>query len=87
MSARNSTGFGVVGRAAAETAALRRLQNDLGNTPPTSPRVCTETGRSNLTHNESNVALSKRRDHFLGFLGGFILTIIIYHAATDSGSR
>jgi hypothetical protein len=51
MSARNSTGFGVVERAAAETpinsvsastrqsrcreqaAALRRLQNDLGNTP------------------------------------------------------
>jgi hypothetical protein len=34
MSARNSTGFGVVERAAAETAALRRVQNDLGNTPP-----------------------------------------------------
>jgi antitoxin component HigA of HigAB toxin-antitoxin module len=32
MSARNSTGFGVVERAAAETAALRRLQNDFGNT-------------------------------------------------------
>jgi hypothetical protein len=29
----NSTGFGVVERAAAETAALRRLQNDLDNTP------------------------------------------------------
>jgi hypothetical protein len=33
MSARNSTGFGVVEQAAAETATLRRLQNDLGNTP------------------------------------------------------
>jgi len=33
MNARNSKGFGVVERAAAETAALRRLQNDLGNTP------------------------------------------------------
>jgi len=33
MSARNSTGFGVVERAAAETAALRRLQTDLGNMP------------------------------------------------------
>jgi hypothetical protein len=30
MNARNSKGFGVVERAAAETAALRRLQNDLG---------------------------------------------------------
>jgi translation initiation factor IF-1 len=33
MSARNSTGLGVVERAAAETAALHRLQNDLGYTP------------------------------------------------------
>src|ERR1017187_6914983 len=33
MSARNSTGFWVVERAEAETAALRRLQYDLGNTP------------------------------------------------------
>ena len=33
MSAQNSTGFWVVERAAAETAALRRLQSDLGNTP------------------------------------------------------
>ena len=37
MSARNSTGLGVVERAAAETAALHRLQNDLGNTPLTLP--------------------------------------------------
>jgi thiol:disulfide interchange protein DsbD len=33
MNARNSTGFWIVEHAAAETAALRRLQNDLGNTP------------------------------------------------------
>jgi hypothetical protein len=32
MSARNSAGLGVVERAAAETAALRCLQNDSGNT-------------------------------------------------------
>jgi hypothetical protein len=32
MTVRNFTGFGVVERAAAETAALRRLQNDLDNT-------------------------------------------------------
>jgi len=32
-----STGLGVVERAAAETAALHRLQNDLGNTPLTLP--------------------------------------------------
>jgi hypothetical protein len=33
MSAENSKDFGIFERAAAETAALRHLQNDLGNTP------------------------------------------------------
>jgi hypothetical protein len=33
MSARNSASFGAVKRAAAKTAALRRLQNGLGNSP------------------------------------------------------
>jgi hypothetical protein len=38
MGARNFTGLGFAERAAAETAALRRLQNDLGNTPWTMPQ-------------------------------------------------
>jgi hypothetical protein len=41
MNARNSKGFGFVERAAAEAAALRRLQTDLGNTPH---------GRARLLH-------------------------------------
>ena len=40
MNARNSKGFGVVERAAAETAALRRPPNDLGHTPS----ICAAAG-------------------------------------------